>query len=740
MEIIATHSFTVFEKDGYRICRYTDEKGAIFTACGNGLPDYARVSIKLNGEWGENKHGKCFYVKTYEINTDNTRESIILYLSCGMFPYIGLKTAESIYNKFGNDTLSILDENIYRLEEVKGLSPKKVKKIATAYESERSKKELVNFLIPFGIPVSIILRVEKVYENMAFPTDIREKITVEPYRLIDVKGISLTTINRIAQSLGSDMKTYSCFRAFAMNELRNNEVNGNTVEDIDTFGENLLKVLGNFDYTKEDILSFTKQMLKGEELVCVTKSNGTKYIGREELCKREFIIAKKFSTIFNNKSGLLNEKRVIAELDRLCEEKKLTLDEIQRKAVIMALTQKASVITGGGGTGKTTITLLIVEIYENLTGKMVYLLAPTGRASRVLADKTGHCATTIHSGIKIGIDEENENETDVMLENGYVICDEGSMVDTTVMWQLMRHISSECPFLFVGDIDQLPSVGCGAVLRDIIESNTIPVTRLEKIYRQKESSKINYNAQKIKKGDISIEEGDDFHFIECAPEELTKLMLEKTLEMHKKYGADNVMCLCPYKDKMEASVSELNVRLQERLNPQTGNIPSYERGNFEFRVGDLVMQTQKNRPECSNGDIGFIESLVKTKEEKMITVHYPATNRSYTYEDDEIDELILAYASTIHKAQGSQADAVVTCLHDFHGFMQKRNFLYTDVSRAKEEIWLYGSRKAVEHAILTEDTYQRETLLKHFLVMMMTVIRKEEPITRQITISDYMKG
>ncbi len=718
--ILANYVYTVFDKDGYRICKYRNiDSSEIFVASGNELPEYPRVALCLNGDWGENKHGKCFYVKTSSIHTEDTRESIVLYLSCGIFPYIGMGTAQKIYEAFGNNTLKILDDDIYKLNQIKGLSTRRVEKIANVYKGERNKKDLVNFLLPFGLSLNVILKVEDAYADMNYPEDIREKITVEPFRLINVRGITLDTISLMARKLGSDLKTYSAFRAFAINELMKAEVMGNTVMEISAFCNAIYKELKAFDYTTDDVMMYLRQTIKSEELVCITKEDGKRYVGRAKVCEREYETAKKLIAIKNNRSGLLKKDRVEKEIDMVCKEKNITLDDIQRQAVVTALTEKVSIITGGGGTGKTTISEVITEVNERIGTKPNFLLAPTARASRVLAEATDKFACTIHSGLQIGIEDDDKDgyESDMILENYFVLCDEGSMVDSYVCWQLMKHMDSSCSFLFIGDIDQLPSVGAGAVLRDIIESEAFPVTRLEKIYRQSEGSVIYENAQKIRKGITDIKDGDDFHFIECSSEEIEEKVRQKTLEMRTKYGQDNLMCLCPYKNKLKASVQQMNALLQEDINPQTGKIPSLERGNFEFRVGDVVMQTQKNRPECSNGDIGVITHIISSKEEKSITVSFPITNTTFCYEDDDIDELVLAYASTIHKAQGSQADAVVTCLADYHTFMLKRNFIYTAVSRAKKELWVFGNRTALEKAILTEDTYRRETSLKHFILM-----------------------
>lgn len=731
-KVIAKHRYTIFEKNEFSVVKFEELNTAvIFTVSGYNLPTFPNVYYEIEGEWKEsNKYGKSFQASHTTMFTNDGRDTIVGFLSCGLFPCMGLKTALKVYEKFGKDTLKILDENIDRLLEVKGFSAKKLKKFKPIYESERTKKELATFLMPFGIPVTKLAEIEKAYEDFYYPKDIKERIMSEPYILYNVKGITITIINNMVDALNLQKVSLNCFKAYALDLLKANEVAGNTVINKKVFLNELSKPLSKRGFTEDDIKKYTTALIKNNNIIYhMVLENEEHVIGRKKKIDEEYSIATRLTDIKKANRNVLSKEDADKLLEKLKEKSSemktdiSRLDEVQLSAVYSSLTNKVCVLTGGGGTGKTTVTKIIAEAYAE-SGKNIICLAPTGRASRRLSEVTGRPASTIHSFFNIGIADIDDNEVsidgykseddEVYAEDALVIIDEASMLDVSVCNEMIKHIRPSCSVLFVGDVDQLPSVCAGAVLRDIIESITIPTIRLETVYRQKEDSVININAQKIKKGKTDIEDGSDFHFIECEDENLERLMLEKVLEMRNKYGSDNVMCLCPYKEH-NASVRSMNNLLQNAVNPSIPNTSTMQVNNYEFRVGDIVMQTTRNRVECSNGDIGIINRIVNTKEDKYIEVEFPINGTTFTYEDDDVNELILAYASTIHKAQGSEALAVVTCLSDFHSFMLKRNFLYTDVSRAREELWIYGKKSAMEKAIKTTDTFVRTTMLQFFL-------------------------
>lgn len=741
--VIAKHRYTIFEKDNFRVTKFEDlDSHKVFSVCGYNLPTFPNAYYKMEGEWKENeKYGKSFMAKNCEMYVTGAKETIIGFLACGLFPCMGLKTATKVYEEFKEDTLNILDNDINQLIKVKGISQKILDKFKPVYEAERTKKELAMFLVSIGIPVSKLAEVEYAYEEIPFPKDMKERIMAEPFLLYKVRGVTLPLITAFVEKNNLQKVSYNCFKAFALETLKQNEVAGNTVMTKTNFLSEMSKYLTPLGYTRKDIISYTSAMIKKQEICHLEKDTGF-VIGRQGTVSEEYNIAQKLAGIKNaNRNAIKKE-----EIDKALEELKKTssemneaisrLDKVQLSAIYTALESKVCVLTGGGGTGKTTVTKIIAEVYSLIKGEVV-CLAPTGRASRRLAEVTGRTASTIHSYFSFGIDDEETS--DVYIEDVLVIVDEASMLDVKVCYEMIKQIRISSSILFVGDVDQLPSVCAGAVLRDIIESVTIPTVRLENVYRQKKDSVINVNAQKIKRGNIFLEEGCDFHFEETENENLEQLMLNKTLEMYKKYGRDNVMCLCPYKENV-ASVFTLNNLLQEAINPlKKKDETTILVNNYHLRVGDTVMQTTRNRAECSNGDIGIVRRIVNNEEEKSVLVEFPINKTSFLYEEDAINELILAYASTIHKAQGSETMAVVTCLSDYHKFMQKRNFLYTDVSRAREELWIYGKKEAIINAIKTEDTYRRNTMLKFFLNMMLERDKKNIEEYKQMSIIDFVK-
>ena len=725
--IVKRCRFKVYESGNFIVAKYEDKNThKNFTAVGNNLPLFSNAQYKFVGEWQESsKYKRSFKVEHFEIYVEKSLDSIVGFLSCGIFPFMGLKTAQRVYDTFGDDTIEILNNDINRLLEIKGFSKKKLKKFKPIWESENTKKELANFLLKYNIPTSKLGEVEAVYADIMFPEDMKERILCEPYILSRVKGITLPIVNTIVDDNNLPKVSLDCLKAYVLDILKKNEVSyGDTV----MYAKDLIKRLNNLlserGFTNKNIVEYLIAMIKkGTDIYCLPNENGEKIIGRKCKIDEELSISASLTCIQRDRSKVFTKKDVDEILEDLKADEELKadiekLDETQMSAIYSSMMNKAVILTGGGGTGKTTVTKIIAECFAN-QGINVICLAPTGRASRRLEEVTGRKASTIHHFFKLGVkDVEDENEDfvyasdKIFAENSLVIVDEASMIDVAVCKDMLEHIKSSCFVLFVGDIDQLPSVGCGAVLRDMIESQVIPTIRLETVYRQKEGSVINLNAQKIKKGNKDITDGNDFHFIECKSEDLENSMLKKVLEMDKKYGEENVMCLCPYKENL-ASTRSMNNLLQEALNPKGKDEKSVFVNDYDIRVNDIVMQTSRNLNECSNGDIGIVR-LIDTND-RTIKVDFPLNNSSYTYEADEVNDLILAYASTIHKAQGSEALAVVTCIADFHKYMLKRNFLYTDVSRARKEIWIYGNRSALETAIDTVDTYKRKTTLKGFL-------------------------
>ena len=341
-------------------------------------------------------------------------------------------------------------------------------------------------------------------------------------------------------------------------------------------------------------------------------------------------------------------------------------------------------------------------------------LAPTGRAARRMEESIGESAETIHHMLGLVQDADFEKENDITLENTLIIVDELSMVDIRLMHCLLTHIGKDCILVLVGDINQLPSVGAGRVLQDIIESNAFPVTELKHIHRQDVDAKIYMNAHNINNGIHAIENGSDFKFHELEMDEQTEAqMVDRVVEQTHKYGLGNVMCLCPYK-KGFCGVERMNALVQQKLNPKTDDYaPEISANGYHIRKGDLVMWIEKNTEDASNGDIGIVQDIISSNKEKIVYVRF--NKNDIKYESADFKYLTLAYASTVHKSQGSEASAVISCLFDRHKHMIYRAIPYVSISRGKSMVDFYGSMKVLFEAIDNVQQLQRVSLFGRFL-------------------------
>lgn len=731
MELVGKCKRIIFKNDenGYIVFAFRNKATKEeFTAFGYYIDAYEGITYKLTGEWQKKKsYGRQFFIENYNEIIENNKKSIINYLSCGVIKGIGPKTAEKIYDKFGNDTMFIMNNNIDRLAEVPGISKKMVRKIEKSFKENYAAKEMISLLLHYGISPKIAI---KAYGILGY--NAVELVKNNPYCLIKIKGISFDVADRMAASMEKDMHSMTRVKACAFAILYANEIeNGNTGMDIDDFGYALLYKLNSRlnkapVFTKEEICEKTQEMVKNNIFV-YRKLENKRLIFLEYTYNKEREIAKQILSLANSKN------REVKNLDKLIREAEKELGivayETQRESVKMCFSSMFTVITGGPGVGKTTDVRLITKVNELSSEYMPeVLMAPTGRASKKMKDATGLPARTIHSTLKLSNEEdekkiEDDSEDVIKLYNKLVIVDEVSMLDVKTAWKLFQSIQEGCRVILIGDINQLPSVGAGAILRDVLESNAVPKIILTKIFRQNAGSVICDNAYKINSGDVTIEEGNDFSICNYDDsKQMEKEMTEKVLQMMAIYGKTNVACLCPQKEGY-ASVENMNNALQSYINPPKPEKEEFKTAKYIYREGDIVMQLKNVRSgddddekyELSNGDIGLVGTIRHIGDTVEMEVFF-TNNEKRTYSSEEMSELTLAYAMTIHKAQGSEYDAVITCLPaEMSRKMQKRNLLYTAVTRAKEEVYLYGTQKAIENTIKNEDTNVRLTSLGYFL-------------------------
>lgn len=710
-KILGTFSFslTYKEKNGYSVNIYKLNNQKKVTIVGFYLPTN-KLTYEFTGDYIiHEKYGEQFKAESFREYVENTKDSIVAYLSAGIIKGIGKKTAERIWEMFGENTMDIIENDSEKLLKVKGISVSKLKDIRESCKTINSKRDLLSLLLPYGIPAGTILKLQE-------EGNLTEKIKNNPYILADFPGIGFETADRVGQKMGICAEDERRIEACMIYCLKSSEINGCLSMDKDEFGQTVLKMLGISCEHSKKICDKTISMIKEKKLIYkhIKDERGKEHyqIFLPSRYNVEVEIAKRLIEIKNQPKENYND--IDRKLEDICRQIGIEPDESQIAAVKMTLREPISVIAGGPGSGKTTTENIIISFLEMERIGEICLMAPTGRASRRMAEVTGREASTIHSRLKIY--DTSKEIGDIDEEEGFyggetIIVDEFSMVDIWVMNRIMKAIGEGCKFILVGDPNQLPSVGPGAVLRDIILSGVLPVSTLKKVHRQSEDSVIYENCELIGDGITKLLEGNDFHYYKIPDiKKLEDMMVADTVHYVKKYGQENVICLCPYKD-YPAGVHRMNSRLQEILNPAAKNKDEVIVGEIVYRVGDIVMHL-KNQQEASNGDIGFVEKIyVNDDNQQVICVRYADCHLEYL-PDDYRKNLQLAYASTIHKVQGCEYKAVVSCLCKHQKKARKRKILFTSISRGKIEESLYtDDASVIEEAIKNVGDDDRGTLL-----------------------------
>ena len=690
------NGFSVFLYKQLNAAEYSPkENGQLFSASGYYLPNGA-TDVYLTGNWEKYKGRDSYIVESYEEKMPSNEEALIKYLSSGLIKGIGKITAKRIVNFFGMNALDIIENDTERLLEIKGITPKKLKKIQESYINTKLAKDYIIYFAKYGISPTVS---GKIYRSCKLPL---YSIKQNPYMLCKIRGISFLTADRIAsaENLPKDMpdRIKSCLDYCLIKEEQSGHCGANAQNIIKRCSA-ILKINGKI---VTDMLN--KQIGAGE----IVSYKG--YLFRKKMYDVETQAARE---IIRLKHGMVKS---VPDIDRKIaewEKSHFTLDQCQRDAVKMALSNGFSIITGGPGCGKTTILKCVLDIRKgNNKTANAELLAPTGRASKRLRESTGQMAYTIHSKCQILDVENHESEKD-LIDAEQLLVDESSMIDVYVLCRLLESVRTGTAVTLIGDPEQLPSVGAGCILRDIIRSGVVPVVMLDTVHRQKGESTIVTNANKMRKGDSNIVLKDDFmlhNVMENDFENSARKMIALYKEKVKEYGQDNVCILSPHHHKeTETSVDMMNKALQREFNTRLTEEYVEYRGQT-FKVGDLVMQTV-NKNDISNGDIGYITRIWKNDDgKKVITVRYDED--VYDYEPDEYEWLELAYAMTIHKSQGSEYQCIIMNLLLAHGIMLKRNLIYTGITRAKKEVHIVGTMDAIKKAIEREDTTVRVTLLK----------------------------
>ena len=700
----AAASTTGFMIAIYRPCGVLkDAAGNIldqFKAVGYCLPTSDKVRYNMTGKWSKSqKHGIQFEVERYEEVITPTREGIIAYLASGQIRGIGKKTAERIYDTFGQETLQVLDQEPKKLLTVRGISEKKLRKIVDSYLANRGARDVIAFLAPHGVSPSRAVRLYREYGE-----ETMDIVRNHPYRLCELAGIAFRTADKLAMSMGIDPLSSERIDQALLYTLTDAETKGHLCLEKHAFLKECLKLLDTAGMTQDMAASRAVRLIQEDRLVTYGDSVfKAKTAGIEESLAYEIVrkmrgSVEEYPDLDDSISG---EERVL----------RFRLAPEQREAVKMGLTSKLCVITGGPGTGKTSVQRALLDLYKKrFPAARIVCCAPTGKAARRMEQSTGVPSATVHRVLGLIANEDGQYGDPETLDADLVLVDEVSMLDVYLAEKLFRSIPATARLILVGDSDQLPSVGPGAVLKEIIASGRVPVVRLDQVFRQKNGSRIAANAKLIRHGNLSLEYGPDFEFYDSTDMSVSAEIIESLyLQETARCGIDNVVLLSPYRQKTETGANALNQRLQGKVNPPSDGKMDAVHGQRRFRTGDKVMQI-KNCEDINNGDVGYITSITGTQTESVVRIDF-GDGRLVDYENADLDMLDLGYACTVHKSQGSEYKSVIINLQCAHSVMLVRPLIYTAITRAKEKVLIVGERRALCTAIRRIDTEQRGTKL-----------------------------
>ncbi len=732
MKLVGMIENVIYRNDetGYTILDVTTNDGSIITTTGKFPVVGICETVTLEGEFKINpRYGEQFVASSIEISKPKTNDSIIKYLSCGLISGVGIVTATSIVNMFGEKTLDVIENDHEKLARVKGVSIRKANDIHASYTDIKKMQNAVMFLQNYDITINLAVKIFNEYGDKT-----ETILKNNPYQLIeDIEGISFKTADKIASRMGVEHTSSFRLKAailFVMNEL-SERIGGTVVKTSDL----LNNVLGLLEFSEELSGEIEREItsLEIEGLLRKVDFEDDDCIILSKMYFAEKFIADKIKLLQNSVTPLSDS--VDLDIEEFQRENNISLHNCQIDAIKTSTTEGFLVITGGPGTGKTTIIKAIIKIFKKRKFN-VTLLAPTGRAAKRMEEQSGMEAKTIHRGLEVNFNtgrlsfarnDRNPLETDV------IIIDEVSMLDIRLAQSLLKAISLGTRVILVGDKDQLPSVGAGNILADIIRSNEVSCKNLVQIYRQADDSKIIVNAHKINNGEmpnLSEKSTDFFYSGESNPENVIELIVQMVKNRIPSYDPTifpkDIQIISPIKTGI-CGVNNINKALQQALNPASSNKKEKEINKTVFRVGDRVMQICNdyeqtwykeengliiNGEGVFNGDIGIIEDINSYTGE--INVLFEDGRRS-AYSIVELENLTLAYAMTIHKSQGSEFPVVIIPIIGGNPVLFNKNLLYTAVTRAKKMVVLIGKSGNIYYMIKNNYMTKRNCMLYTFL-------------------------
>lgn len=676
-----------------------------FTAVGYGLPQTDSVKLEIEGDWKEGKYGLQLHVEHWHELVPPTTEGLLSYLSSGLLKGIGESTARSIVQRFGTDALDVLEYHPEKLLEIRGITEQKLEEIKTCYAESRAMRGIMELLTPFQVtPVTAM----KIYQHFGPAcTDILRK---SPFRLCEISGFGFRRVDTIIRKSGGDphdpVRIHGAMICALENARQHGhlylEVNALITESMQFLNETI--PLPQMQVRRAEVEQKLQQMAEDNEIV---SDGGRLYL--PHIFMQEVETAAKAAAMLMEHTAKID---VTLPLEQVKQKLGLHLTKRQSRGVEVAMERNLSIITGGPGTGKTTVLKAIIEVYRILHPKnRIVLAAPTGKASRRMAQSTGMLdALTLHSLLGLQGDFCSKDKQDQPLPVDFLIVDEASMVDMWLAHQLFTRLQKDTKLLLLGDVDQLESVGAGNVFAELIGSGIVPVTVLDEIFRQSKDSLIAYNAKFINEGNTKLYYGQDFVFMASNNQaEAAERIVARYCREIEESGIDRVQILSPFRSDGAASAEQLNEAIREVVNPFRSAEEEIKIGVKVFRVNDRIMQT-KNTAKVSNGDLGFIRYIKNDEDGTRVGLDF-GVGRELEYGIEDMVNLDLAYATTIHKAMGSEYDTVIMPLLKAHTVMLYRNLLYTGITRAKKRVVLIGQKQVLFMAIHRNEIGKRNTLL-----------------------------
>ena len=687
---------------------FSDDK-IHFTAVGYHLVSTNVVEAELDGTWEKSKHGLQLSVTTCKQIVPTDQAGVLAYLSSGIIKGVGPEIAKAIVARFGDKTMEVLDQNPQQLLSIRGIAKTKLKTIVASYEETKALSDLMIYLAPFGVSMKKAAMIKEEFGDQSL-----QIVKTDPFQLCRIKGFGFMTVDSIARKTKVSLKhpmRYAGAINYVLDEAR---VSGHLFLSVDETVGRCYDLL-NSDCEAEVVSEGEiRQAISNERLESRIYVEGTRvYLSYERMC--EVKAAKRIVSMI-----LQEDFEEIYDLDEKIDQAEQTLKQklapSQRKAVKLCLSHPISIMTGGPGSGKTTTLRFILDIYKKEhPSNEILLAAPTGRASRRMAEQTGMFASTLHSALGLITDEESPLNDTELLPADLIVVDEFSMVDMRLAYILLERIKPGAQLLIVGDADQLPSVGAGNVLREMIRSEKVPTAVLDTIFRQASNSRIIVNAHAINHNDTHLQYGDDFQMLEVQnAEDAAQLVVKNYLQEVSQHGLENVQILSPFRKRGAVASNALNETIRDLVNPASKRKMELKCGSRVFRVGDRIMQTA-NRNGVSNGDVGLITGMVKVDDEVFVDIRL-LDGRELRYSKDMMEDVEFSYCLTIHKSQGQEYPVIIVPLLKEHYIMLRRNLLYTAVTRAKAKVILIGQRQAVYIAIHKCDVGQRNTVLADRIV------------------------